>query len=127
MMTLTGWRGNTWSGSCAVQNDYSTTTYNGPFHFPPVGVTHAEMIEKGWRLESAGGWHPQVWPVVAMKSTESEPLLRVIDETLRPDNLAYQAAVPCTWEPKKDRENAIRIGKELVSHDGNLSEWIKLD
>lgn len=80
---------------------------------PKKGVTHKEMTDWGWT--PAGETQYVVHPV----TLDGEYEVLVWDGTL--DKTSDQVArtlVACHWPPEQDREQAIRVGCELLAGTG---------
>jgi hypothetical protein len=103
---------------CVVETEYAQA-YFGGHKIPRPGATHQEMIDMGWHSCHPWNWFPIVWPVLADGNADDEYPLRVDHERLEVAGVLYKAIVPATWPPEQDRENAIRIGRELFKNKGS--------
>lgn len=84
---------------------------------PEAGANHDEMEDRGW--ESVGGPEYDVFPVV----TGGEfGLISVLngDSLDSCNNRLYRCVVPCNWPQDEDRENAIRIGNQMLKQDHHI-------
>jgi hypothetical protein len=108
---------------CVVETRYEKQ-YDG--EFPQPGATHEEMIEGDWYSDHPPNWLPEVWPVLAGSHIDDEYPLRVWHERHCAFNLLSHTIVPCDWPPAEDRENAVRIGKELIKRKGSRYNWVDL-
>jgi hypothetical protein len=109
---------------CVVETEYAQRVHRDQ-GAPHPGATHAEMVDRGWKSCHPWNWFPEVWPVLADGNASDEFALRVAHKRLGPNHL-YEAIVPCTWPPEEDRENALRIGRELIQREGERANWVEL-
>jgi hypothetical protein len=82
-----------------------------------VGITDREMQELGWHRDR-GGAHTEILPVLAGR----DPFEGELFTDLECSNRRYTVIVRCDWLPEKDRENALRIAKELVQNEGRINQ-----
>jgi hypothetical protein len=108
---------------CIVEVTYLAPVNPGQDRKP--GKTHEEMIENGWRTDW-GELHPEVVPVVASSTPDETGDIRVLDSREDMSDLVHRMIVPCTWEPRHDEANAVRIGKELIKREGSIGNWVEL-
>jgi hypothetical protein len=110
---------------CLIETEYSKRT-GASQDSPHSGVTHKEMLELGWQASGFGNQRPTVWPVFAGGNDSSEYGLRVGHERDAISNVRYSTIVRAGWPASEDRENAIKVGRELIKSDGNMMNWADL-
>lgn len=110
---------------CLVETEYVQRRLPGE-DYPRCGVTHKEMSELGWKASYPGNRLPIVWPVLLGGNDNSEYALRIAHERDAVSNVRYSAIVRADWAETEDRDNAVRIGKELVAKEGNRMNWADL-
>jgi hypothetical protein len=107
---------------CVVRTFYSKLGTEESFD--DRAPTHAEMLKEGWY--SQGSPEYDVYPVITGGEVG---LVSVLDNSIcdRCDNRVGREVIPCHWPPNDDRQNAIRVGKELIDKSSSGSKWAILD
>lgn len=110
---------------CLVETEYVQRRIPGE-DYPRPGVTHKEMMELGWKASYPGNRLPMVWPVLVGSNDVSEYSLRVAHERDAVSNVRYSTIVRADWPASEDRDNATRVGRELIKSEGNRMNWADL-
>lgn len=92
---------------------------------PTPGVDHEDFMAGGWRPDGYQHSYIEVFAVVASTSSD-EPDLAVLDGGDDCSNMRHRVIVPCHWPLDQDRENAVRIAKDLLNPEGNSGNWVDL-
>lgn len=94
---------------CVVETIYSKPSESGKYS--TGGANHAEMEELGWYTDDVPNY--EVYPVIIERDCGPVRIWNkdALDDC---DNRVARSLEVCHWPPEKDRENAIRIGKELL-------------
>jgi hypothetical protein len=102
---------------------YQRTIYrkcvpSGEGRIPPG--SHQELVEAGYR---------SIFPDLAIHPVYCDPygFVEGGNRSMRHAGEVRRAVVPCDWPPEQDRENAVRIGKELMADTYTQEQWASLD
>lgn len=98
---------------CETSTGYSKNVVQG--RYSAVGSNHKAMTDLGWSSDEVPT--NDIFPIVAPRDELN--LLEIWDGGFLDhcENRVRRTLEVCNWPPEQDRQNAIRIGRELLNYE----------